>query len=254
MMLGRECVLPLELVTGVGLVNRRPLPASEHVVALSQRLKEVHNLARKTLGVTLNNQKRTYDIKLYQKPYELGDLVYKLDTSTKVGESKKLRPVYTGPLVVSKVISPILYQVEARKKSFVLHHDRLRKCSDRDIPLWLRRRRHQVLNLEIPLPPVDEDDIDLSLLDLAEQTMLNLPVLAYPDSDDDQDQALPLDLSVGGNAAAPDPDPDLGLNLLFDDDTVDTQLSDSPFIPFSRAGRHRRRPAHLQDYSVEYDV
>ena len=112
--------------------------------------------------------KRKLDLKLYQKPLELGDLVYQLDTSAKTGESRKLKPVYIGPMVVSRVISPILYQVEGKRRSVVLHHDRLRKCLDRDIPLWVQRRRHQILDLDLPLPPAEEDDIDLALLDLAE--------------------------------------------------------------------------------------
>ena len=72
------------------------------------------------------------------KTNEVGDLVYKLDSAKKVGQSPKLQQVWKGPFLVTKVLSPILFRVCDRKKSYVLHHDRLKPCEDRDIPLWLR--------------------------------------------------------------------------------------------------------------------
>ncbi len=34
----------------------------------------------------------------HQRSFDRGDLVYKLDTSTQKSESKKLKPVWIGPL------------------------------------------------------------------------------------------------------------------------------------------------------------
>lgn len=48
-------------------------------------------------------------------------------------------------MVVGK-ISSILFRVAGRKSSEVLHHDRLKLCNDRNIPLWLKRKRHDILS------------------------------------------------------------------------------------------------------------
>jgi hypothetical protein len=76
-----------------------------------------------------------------QKSYSVGDAVYKWDTATKVGHSRKLKPPWKGPYIVVKVINPVLYEIEDRKKSYVIHHDRLKLCTDKDLPIWIQRRR-----------------------------------------------------------------------------------------------------------------
>ena len=63
-----------------------------------------------------------------------------------MGLSSKLKPIYSGPFLVVRVLSPVLYRIEGRKGSRVAHHDRLRICEDRVIPLWMRRKRHAFLN------------------------------------------------------------------------------------------------------------
>ena len=44
-----------------------------------------------------------------------------------------------------EVVSPVLFRIADRKKTYVLHHDRLKPCLDRDVPLWLRRKRSSLL-------------------------------------------------------------------------------------------------------------
>ena len=53
-----------------------------------------------------------------------------------------------GPLVVVEVINPVLYRVRDRKREYVLHHDLLKRCEDRAIPLWLRKIRHELMDLD----------------------------------------------------------------------------------------------------------
>ncbi len=92
-------------------------------------------------------QKLTYDVKTHQCSFDRGDLVYKLDTSTKKGESKKLKPVWIGPFVVTEVVSPVLYRIEGHRKASVVHHDQIKICNDRVVPFWIRRKRHYLLDL-----------------------------------------------------------------------------------------------------------
>ena len=87
--------------------------------------------------------------------------MYFLQSATLKGESKKLKPVYHGPVVISKVLSPVLYRVELRKRSTVMHHDRLKKCVDREVPLWVRRKRHQILEEDLPLPNSQYFNVDI---------------------------------------------------------------------------------------------
>ena len=90
-------------------------------------------------------QKKEYDMKLNQHHYDTGDLVYEVNSATKVGCSQKLEKIWNGPFLITKVLSPILYVIQGRRRSKVVHHDRIKQCSDRDIPLWMTRMRNNFL-------------------------------------------------------------------------------------------------------------
>ena len=77
-----------------------------------------------------------------------------------MGESKKLKPISIGPLVVTTVINPVLFHVKDRKKEYVLHHDR----EDRVVPLWLPRMRHNMLDLDttITYDEAEQDEMPSS--------------------------------------------------------------------------------------------
>jgi hypothetical protein len=79
--------------------------------------------------------------------FAVGDSVYKRDDTTRVGISKKLCPPWKGPYLVVKV-KPPLYVIRDRKRDSTVHHDRLKKCDDRQIPLWLKRARNHLFNQE----------------------------------------------------------------------------------------------------------
>ena len=61
-----------------------------------------------------------------------------------LGQSKKLQPIWSCPWIVTQVISSALYRIDNRKRSMVSHHDSLKLCSDRDLPIWLLRKRHEL--------------------------------------------------------------------------------------------------------------
>ena len=72
-------------------------------------------------------------------------------------------PVWKGPYLVEEVLSPVLVRIGERKKSKVVHHDRVILCRDRTVPLWLRRRSHRLLErgkrlTNATLPPIDEKE------------------------------------------------------------------------------------------------
>ena len=66
-----------------------------------------------------------------------------------LGESKKLQPIWSGPWIVTQVILSVLYRIANRKRSMVAHHDSLKLCSDRDLPIWLLRKRQELTGEDV---------------------------------------------------------------------------------------------------------
>jgi hypothetical protein len=148
LMFGQEVNTPIEILMGLPSVNQKPQEPAEHSVELRRILEEAYRSVRANLQVVQERQKKNHDSKIRECNYARGDFVYKLVCATKVGESNKLRPIYQGPYLVTQVLSPALYRIDSRKKSMVVHHDKLSRCRDRQIPFWIRKRRHELLGTE----------------------------------------------------------------------------------------------------------
>lgn len=178
LMLGREVIQPVHLITNNIPGHLSPQTADEWIADLSLRLAEAHACARQNLKQTQHRQKRDYDLRVVEHHYSEGDLVYKLDSTTKVGQSQKLRAPWTGPYLVVACRPPI-YTIRDRKKEHIIHHDKLKMCQDREIPVWLRRLRHQYFQTDdssgsqdfpedhegssLPGPEVDTSNRELEL-------------------------------------------------------------------------------------------
>ena len=102
-------------------------------------------------------------MKLKIHSYAVVDLDYRLDTTKKL-----LKQVWKGPLVVEEVMFAVLFKIVARKKSYILHYDRLKPCEDRYTMLWLRCKRNSLLSkadsIEIKDIVFDDDSMNLDLL------------------------------------------------------------------------------------------
>ena len=171
------------------------------------------------MHVAQKRQKRLYDTKLRQYAFNLGDYVLLLDQSSKVGISRKLRPIWVGPYIISQVLSPILFRIEDKKRSFVVHHDKLKICNDRTFPLWIRRKRQQVLDLDqtLLIPDTDDNIVDESSITNEDFSNISLSESIFPGPDDP--------------------------NLLPDLDEQSTPVT-------TRVGRESKKPRYLQDYST----
>ena len=227
MMLGREVVHPIELMLGTSEMNLTPTQPAPYVQELRETLEKTHNLARSSLQSAQVRQKRDYDVKLSITKYGQGDLVYKIDSATKVGVSSKLRPVWKGPYLVTKVITPMLYRIKDRKSESVIHHDRLKLCRDRNIPLWMRRMRH---NLLYPSQQNKEKVKSNFILD----DDLNLDVL-FQDNPGNEDTEPAVAVGSDGDL----------------DQERDSQEEEKEMtLPVvSRRGRIIKQPKYLDDYS-----
>ena len=86
----------------------------------------------KKLGVLSESHKKTlkrrYDVRILERPYKQGDIVYLLDTTSVKGKCKKLLPPWKGPAVVTKKISSAVVTA---------NNDRMKPCRDRILPNWI---------------------------------------------------------------------------------------------------------------------
>ena len=222
MMLGREVILPVNLMIGIVNENSDQNPA-EYVTRLRSILSKVHTMARENLVSAQVRQKKHYDLRLKENTYEVGDLVYLLDSARKIGQSSKLQQIWKGPLLVTKVLTPILFEVTGRKKPVVLHHDRLKPCCDRSIPLWLRHKRNQVLGNSNEGVKKVHNNLEIEDLHL--------------------DKLFTDDYQHANHIEVRD------VNTSVTHDSVDSKVGQELPVPATtRSGRERRRPKHLEDY------
>ena len=75
-------------------------------------MSEIQVYVRKHLGVAAEIQKSDYDPRILSNTYSVGDLVYHLDSSQKIGLSPKLSSQpWKGPFVISKKFSVLLFEI-----------------------------------------------------------------------------------------------------------------------------------------------
>ena len=140
LMLGREVRHPADLLFGVETAEVTSMP--EFVTKMQERFRRIHDLVREKLKTSQVRQKKVYDQHLRQATYQVGDVVYRRNDVSKKGQSKKLAAAWKGPFLIQEVLTPVLFRVQGRKKASVLHHDLLKSCHDREIPVWIKRARH----------------------------------------------------------------------------------------------------------------
>ena len=106
-------------------------------------MKTAHREARQKLQQSQRRQNRDYDMRLYVIPFI--DLTGLLCWD----KVKKIQPIWSGPWIVTQVILSVLYRIANCKRSMVAHHDALKLCSDRDLPIWLLRKRHELTGEDV---------------------------------------------------------------------------------------------------------
>ena len=87
LMLGRETNQLVDLVyRGTG-TNTYEGP-DEYVVSLEKAIHDAHEVARKTLKTTQLKMKN-YDLRVFEKQYKIGDLVYVFDSAHRLGKAQE---------------------------------------------------------------------------------------------------------------------------------------------------------------------
>ncbi|MEW8562002.1 MAG: hypothetical protein AB2541_07845, partial [Candidatus Thiodiazotropha sp.] len=88
--------------------------------------------------------KKNYDLKVLERPYQKGDVVYLLDTAAVKGKCRKLLPPWRGPGIITKAMSPALFGIKLRNAVFNVNHDRIKPCRDRNLPNWILNYQRQL--------------------------------------------------------------------------------------------------------------
>ena len=145
LMLGREVHTPAEIM--VPSVSNQPASDIPYVNQLESNLKLAHSTARETLKVELKRAKRDYDVKTRVAKFKKGDVVYTLDHAP----ANKLQPKWIGPCVVSKVCSPFVYKLKYQRREWMVNHDSMKPCHEKNLPVWVTRFQEKLRQ--------DEEDI-----------------------------------------------------------------------------------------------
>lgn len=244
LMLGREVMLPLDIL--LGTVEDKAYEPAEWVKELETRLAKVHKFARDSLKTAQARQKKDYDINLRNSSYEPGDVVYRLDETSKVGLSRKLQAPWSGPFLVTNSRPPI-YQIQTPRREFYVHHDKLKIGRDRLLPLWLRRARHKLF-----YPEANKQNQGTPQSNQVEDPTASQRVNSHLDSSTNVPEAGGTQELSGVDISIQD-DSDPPTRLLEDDlpfDFLDgSELQDlfrSPRV--SSRGRRIRDPVWMSDY------
>ena len=150
MMLGREVHQPQGITLRVQEVNAHRSPPAEYVADLEANMLDIHELARERLRTSQLRSKKDHDLRARQRTFKPGDLVYVRDDARKKGQSPKLKPRWRGPALITEKMGNVLYRVQEGRKERVLHHDRLLPYLADDVPGWIQRRRHALLQVSTP--------------------------------------------------------------------------------------------------------
>ena len=145
MMLGREINQPVDLL--FPMKSPSDVSPDQYVAKLQNSIKLAHETARKHLKTSQERMKRDYDLKVFTRVYDKGDLVYILYTAAVKGQAKKLGHPWKGPGIVVTKFTPYLYRLKLKNAVFTANHDRLKPCRDKKLPGWLEKFRDNFLEV-----------------------------------------------------------------------------------------------------------
>ncbi|XP_045161905.1 uncharacterized protein LOC123526722 [Mercenaria mercenaria] len=137
--MGREIRMPADLVFGHYDATSSTAPKyGDYVQGLRDKMLLAHEVARKNLSVHAKRSKDIYDSKLSFHTYHVGDLVWCLHETKKVGVMPKLQKAFDGPFVVKEKRSELNYVLQLNKegKERVVHHNKLKKYEGTSPPKW----------------------------------------------------------------------------------------------------------------------
>lgn len=134
LMLGRELSIPLNLMFSF---HQDKKETNEYVSSIKEQYRAVYDIAREHLKTNVERQKRDHDTRLANNNYDIGSMVYKFDCTI----NKKFQSPWRGPYIITKILSPVVYEIREKTRTEVVHHDRLKPCN-KDPPEWTKTLTH----------------------------------------------------------------------------------------------------------------
>ena len=130
MVFGEEMTLPVNLITENLDSEEELIFGSEagYVRNLEKCLCEMYQIVRSVTNQNSARQKRVYDRNVRSISYEVGDLVRRSQPKVAVGCKTKLARKWTGPWLVVKRLSDVLFQIKHSEtsKPIVVHSDNIK--------------------------------------------------------------------------------------------------------------------------------
>jgi transposase InsO family protein len=147
--IGREVRLPSEVLYGsaVEAKNQNVTSYCEYVDTLKTQMQRAHYVARKHLGVAAKRHKAVYDAKISIYKYQVGDIVWCLNESRRVGVMPKLERTYEGPFMIKRKITEVNFtlQVDKAGTEKLVHHNKLKPYEGVNPLKGIQRAKQKIL-------------------------------------------------------------------------------------------------------------
>ena len=133
LMFGREARLPIDLMFPPPEAQNDSTP-SKYAAELRIRLEQAYHSVRQHMSLRQQRQKELYDKNKTGSPLKIGDKVWLHSTVVPRGKSRKFHCPWSGPFVIVKILSDVVYRiqdVQRPRRRHVVHFDRLKRCSVR---------------------------------------------------------------------------------------------------------------------------
>ena len=105
--LGHEISMPVDVMFGMSGMQNVCESASVYLKSLLQQFRRVHAEARANIKSAQCRQKKMYDVTSKVQSFDVEVLVYRRNSVVKLGQSRKLNPVFSGPYLVTYCVVPI---------------------------------------------------------------------------------------------------------------------------------------------------
>ena len=109
---GQDINLPIEVAVCTNPPNQEHKCSCDYVENLTETMLLVHGIARSHLQRCMERQNRDYDTRMATATYRVEVLVYCTEETKTVGKSPKLQKKWTGPCVVVKKLSDLVYELK----------------------------------------------------------------------------------------------------------------------------------------------
>ena len=120
---------------GLRNVNSTRKPPANYLKELIDKIYAASIATRNTLRMAQHLLKR--DCNTRAPVREVTFDVYIRNSSTVLGLSKKLLPIWKSPFVITTLCH--VSSIAGCKMEYIKHDDKRSICEDRDIPLWVRQ-------------------------------------------------------------------------------------------------------------------